>query len=62
MVHCPECRSTLEERSDLEFVEMDATMGFLRASKRYYLARCADCGGTIGSGVAGKSGGGGGGA
>lgn len=63
MVHCPECQSTLEEASDLEFVETDAETGFLKASKRYYLARCADCGATIGSGVAGaKAGGNGGGA
>lgn len=63
MAHCPECGTTLEEGSDLSFAEMDATTGFLKASKRYYVANCANCGATIGSGVAGaKAGGNGGGA
>ena len=63
MVHCPECDATLAEESDIEFVETDAATGILKASKRFYVANCADCGATIGSGVAGaKAGGGGGGA
>lgn len=60
MVHCPECEATLAEESDIEFVEMDSTTGFLSASKRFYIANCADCGSTIGSGVAGAKAGGGG--
>ncbi|WP_135536897.1 MULTISPECIES: hypothetical protein [Halostella] len=63
MVHCPDCGTTLEETADIEFVEMDATTGFLKASKRFYTANCAACGTVLGSGVAGaKAGGGGGGA
>lgn len=53
MVHCPECEATLTEKSDVEFVEMDATTGFFAASKRFYLVACNDCGAAIGSGVAG---------
>jgi endogenous inhibitor of DNA gyrase (YacG/DUF329 family) len=53
MVHCPECQTALETIDDIEFVEMDATTGFIRASKRFYTTNCADCGRTIGSGVAG---------
>ena len=58
MVHCPECNATLSEESDIEFVEMDSTTGLLKASKRFYVANCADCGATIGSGVAGAKAGG----
>jgi len=58
MPHCPDCETTLSEGSDLEFVEVDSTVGFLAASKRYYVARCANCGATIGSGVAGAKAGG----
>lgn len=58
MAHCPDCESTLEDASDLEFVEMDSTTGFLAASKRFYVANCAHCGATIGSGVAGAKAGG----
>ncbi|WP_368409355.1 hypothetical protein [Halorussus gelatinilyticus] len=32
---------------------MDAETGFVKASKRFYTANCAECGRTIGSGVAG---------
>ena len=53
MVHCPECEETLSEKTDVEFVEMDATTGFFKASKRFYLVACAHCGAAIGSGVAG---------
>lgn len=53
MVHCPECQTTLSTIDDIEFVEMDATTGFIRASKRFYAANCAECGVTIGNGVAG---------
>ena len=60
MVHCPQCDATLADESDIEFVEMDATTGFLKASKRFYVANCADCGTTLGSGVAGAKAGGGG--
>ncbi|MFH5801343.1 hypothetical protein [Haladaptatus sp. CMAA 1911] len=59
MVHCPDCGSTLEAESDVEFVEMDAKTGFLKASKRFYVVTCANCGTTIGSGVAGAKAGGG---
>ncbi len=59
MVHCPECGTSLEAESDLEFVEMDSTTGFIKASKRYYIATCTECGATIGSGVAGAKAGGG---
>ncbi|UPV73685.1 hypothetical protein M0R89_14200 [Halorussus limi] len=59
MVHCPECETSLADSSDIEFVEMDSATGFVRASKRFYTANCAECGRTIGSGVAGaKSNGG----
>jgi len=62
MVHCPDCGTTLDDEADIEFVEMDATMRFLKASKRFYTANCAACGTVIGSGVAGaKAGGSGGG-
>lgn len=60
MVHCPECDAILADESDIEFAEMDATTGFLAASKRFYVADCADCGATLGSGVAGAKAGGGG--
>ncbi|GGO00302.1 hypothetical protein [Haloarcula pellucida] len=59
MVHCPDCETALADESDVEFVEMDATTGFLAASKRFYVANCAECGNTLGSGVAGAKGGGG---
>lgn len=58
MVHCPECEATLADASDVEFVEMDATTGFFKASKRFYVANCAECGATLGSGVAGAKAGG----
>ena len=59
MVHCPECQTTLDTIDDIEFVETDAKIGFVRASKRFYTTNCAACGATIGSGVAGaKSNGG----
>ncbi|WP_439027962.1 hypothetical protein [Haloarchaeobius sp. DT45] len=53
MAHCPECDATLSEKTDVEFVEMDATTGFFAASKRFYLVACNHCGAAIGSGVAG---------
>jgi hypothetical protein len=53
MAHCPECETSLDQSDDVEFVEMDAQMGFIKASKRFYLVACADCGVAIGSGVAG---------
>lgn len=53
MVHCPDCQTSLETADDIEFVEVDATTGLVRASKRFYTANCAACGVTIGSGVAG---------
>lgn len=59
MVHCPECETALTTADDVEFVEMDAKAGFIRASKRFYTTACAECGATIGSGIAGaKSNGG----
>ncbi|SDN22695.1 hypothetical protein SAMN04487949_3692 [Halogranum gelatinilyticum] len=60
MVHCPECQTSLETIDDIEFVEMDARTGFIRASKRFYTSNCAACGATIGSGVAGAKANGGG--
>ncbi|WP_226007639.1 hypothetical protein [Natrinema salinisoli] len=59
MVHCPECDATLSAESDIDFVETEATTGFIAASKRFYVATCATCGATIGSGVAGAKAGGG---
>ena len=53
MAHCPECETTLAEESDVEFVDMGSKSGFFKASKRFYLVACADCGAAIGSGVAG---------
>ncbi|GGK60658.1 hypothetical protein GCM10009067_11220 [Haloarcula sebkhae] len=59
MVHCPDCETSLETADDIDFVEVDAVTGFIKASKRFYTANCAACGVTIGSGVAGaKSNGG----
>jgi len=59
MVHCPDCETVLESPDDIEFAEQDATLGFLKASKRFYTADCAACGYTVGSGVAGAQGNGG---
>jgi len=56
MVHCPECGTSLEETTDVTFTETDATLGFIKASKRYYTANCAACGRLLGSGVAGARG------
>lgn len=53
MVHCPICKTALDSADDIEFTEMDARTGFIRASKRFYTASCAECGTTIGSGIAG---------
>ncbi|WP_435360008.1 hypothetical protein [Haloarchaeobius sp. DFWS5] len=62
MVHCPECESTLEDESDVAFTESAAKLGFIRSSKRFYVVTCADCGATLGSGVAGAKANGGAGA
>ncbi|NHN43297.1 hypothetical protein G9C85_16895 [Halorubellus sp. JP-L1] len=59
MVHCPECESTLSSIDDVAFVETESRLGFVRASKRFYVTECAHCGYTIGSGVAGAKGNGG---
>lgn len=59
MVHCPECEATLAEASDLQFEETESKFGLFKASKRFYVASCADCGATIGSGVVAARGGGG---
>ena len=59
MVHCPECRSSLDTIDDVAFEDVDASIGFLRASKRFYNVSCAACGVTLGSGVAGARGNGG---
>jgi len=56
MVHCPECGTTLDSGDDVSFTETDATLGFIESSKRFYTASCADCGRTLGSGVAGARG------
>lgn len=53
MVHCPECQATIAEPDDVEFVDMEARPGFFRASRRFYVAACGECGAAIGSGVAG---------
>lgn len=53
MVHCPECETALETAADVEFVDMEARPGFFRASKRFYVAACGECGVAIGTGVAG---------
>lgn len=52
-MHCPECETTLQSIEDVTFTEQDATLGFIRASKRFYTTQCADCGRAIGTGVAG---------
>ncbi|MFC5368729.1 hypothetical protein [Salinirubrum litoreum] len=59
MVHCPDCDSTLSDADDVEFVETDARLGFIRASKRFYTIECADCGNVLGNGVAAAQGNGG---
>ena len=49
--------STIADREDVEFVDMDAKMaGLFRSSKRFYVVACNECGAAIGSGVAGGSG------
>jgi predicted nucleic-acid-binding Zn-ribbon protein len=53
MVHCPECEGSLGSLDDVEFVDVESRTGFVRASKRFYVVECADCGYSIGSGVAG---------
>jgi predicted nucleic-acid-binding Zn-ribbon protein len=54
MVHCPECDHEISEESDVEFLDLDASMaGFFRTSKRFYVVGCNNCGAAIGSGVAG---------
>jgi len=60
MVHCPECEATLASMDDVEFEDTDSKLGFVRASKRFYVVSCAACGHTLGSGVAGARGNGGG--
>jgi len=54
MAHCPECEETLDEETDVEFVDVGAKPGFFKASKRFYLVACNHCGAAIGTGVAGK--------
>ncbi len=53
MVHCSDCEVTLSEKEDVEFIEMDASIGFFASSKRFYLIACGHCGAAIGGGVAG---------
>lgn len=53
MVHCPECDATMSEQDDIDFVDMEARAGFFRASKRFYVVACGECGAAIGGGVAG---------
>ncbi len=53
MTHCPNCEATVETGEDVAFGEMGAQLGFLKASKRFYVASCVECGHTLGSGVAG---------
>jgi predicted nucleic-acid-binding Zn-ribbon protein len=60
MVHCPECEATLESMDDVAFDDTESRIGFVRASKRFYVVECAHCGYSLGSGVAGAGGGGGG--
>lgn len=60
MVHCKECGTTLSAIEDVEFVDVESSLGIVRASKRFYVANCAACGSAIGSGVAAKSADGGG--
>lgn len=55
MAHCPDCQSSIESTEDLDFRDVDSSIGFINASKRYYVANCANCGTTIGSGVAAAS-------
>jgi hypothetical protein len=55
MAHCPECQSPFESTADLTFEDVDTSIGFFKAPKRYYVANCANCGATIGSGVAAAS-------
>jgi len=52
MAHCPDCGTSLQQSDDVEFVEMDAQMGFIKASKRFYLVACSECGAAVGGGVA----------
>lgn len=52
-VRCPNCETEIETDADVEFAEIDATTGVIRASKRYYTASCATCNESLGGGVAG---------
>ncbi|MUV59031.1 hypothetical protein SAMN04487947_0303 [Halogeometricum rufum] len=59
MVHCPDCGSSLDAIDDVTFEDVDSSIGFVRAAKRFYNVSCAECGVTLGSGVAGARGNGG---
>ncbi len=56
MTHCPNCETRVESLDDVAFADVESSVGFLRASKRFYEASCAACGETLGTGVAGASG------
>lgn len=58
MVHCPDCETTLSDATDVAFEERAAETNVVAASKRFYVVNCADCGTTLGSGVAGAKAGG----
>jgi len=53
MAHCQECQATLATAEDIEFRETDSKLGVFRASKRFDLVACAECGAALGGGVAG---------
>lgn len=54
MVHCPECGADMADQDDVDFLDVEARSGFFRASKRFYVVGCGECGVAIGGGVAGR--------
>jgi len=55
MPHCPECEATIAQPDDIEFADVDNELNLVsfESPKRFYAAACADCGHTLGAGVAG---------
>lgn len=54
MAHCSECGTDFDGKDDVEFVDLGAESRFFKASKRFYLVACNECGAAIGGGVAGR--------
>lgn len=54
MSRCPECETTITDRSDVVFEQWDETdTGWgMNAPKWLYLVECTDCGAVVGGGAA----------